>query len=130
VHIISIHPVSSFCWISYCSVFIIYTYWLCFAVILCVKILFLVEQGLLTIPEYSSSSLVFLCGFVLLNIQFFVQWFVDHCLSVGFLLSFLRFTVSDYSFWYFQTCSVFSQTHAILKHVHIANLLIDMYVTI
>jgi len=65
-------------------------------------ILFLVEQGLLTIPEYSSSSLVCLCGFVLLNIQLSVQWFVDHCLSVGFLLSFLRFTVSDNSIGIFK----------------------------
>ena len=45
----------------------------------------------------------FIVGFVLVHLQFYVQCFVDRCLSLFFLLMYflVRFTASDYPFGFF-----------------------------
>lgn len=65
-----------------------------------------VEQELPTVPEDLSYPVLLCVGFVLLNLQFTVQSFVDHCLS--FFLLVIALSVVFYlrrliTLWYLQT---------------------------
>ena len=51
----------------------------------------------------ASVHSMYLTGFTLLNLQFYMKCFVDYCLSfclflVAVVLAILRFTASDYTF--------------------------------